>query len=89
MDAKFNRNDHATRPGWATYHKRRNQSLRQRVHGLLGHRLPASPPSPANGYSPSNYARCGRCRVWLKWFVVGQHRFGSIADFALATGEAT
>ena len=81
MKAAFNRNDHATRAGWAAYMKPL-RSWGERLHGWLGHRVPTEPPVPANGHSPSNYARCG-CGAALKWYVVGQHRYGSIADWSL------
>lgn len=76
MAALFDTHDHATVEGWATYHKH----LGWRALGcrIVGHRLPPKP-SPANGYAPSNYARCSRCRSWIKWFVDGQHRWGSLS----------
>jgi hypothetical protein len=65
--AVFNVNDHAIAAGWATYH----EDTPSHEH------IQAAPPEPANGHSPSNYARCA-CGAWVKWFVVGQHRYGSI-----------
>lgn len=73
--ARFDENEHCTTAGWATYHGSGEVRCRwwQRTHVL-----PAEVPVPANGYSPSCYDRCRRCRrAALKWFVVGQHRRGS------------
>jgi len=66
--AVFNVNDHAIVAGWATYQKR----CRDHPH------IEAPEPKPANGYSPSNYALCA-CGAAIKWFVVGQHRYGSLS----------
>lgn len=74
MKATFDRNDHALTAGWATYHIHRGWRA---VFCLLGHQLPPMPGSP-NGNSPTNYARCRRCRGFMKWFVVGQHRYGGM-----------
>ena len=70
--------EHASTEGWATYLP---LTLRQRICGHFGHRLPGTPETP-NGYSPSCYARCARCRAAHKWFVKGQHRYGG---FDMAT----
>lgn len=80
MKARFDQNDHAATAGWATYHQRRNlrRSWRLLVCVVKGHRLPSIPATP-NGYSPSCYERCKRCRNFLKWFVVGQHRYGGMS----------
>lgn len=64
--AVFDLNDHAIAAGWATYHM--DCAAHEHVH--------APAPEPANGYSPCNYARCA-CGVMVKWFVVGQHRYGA------------
>lgn len=66
--AVFNHNDHAIVAGWATYHK----DIAAHPH------IEAGPPTPANGHSPSNYAKCA-CGAALKWFVIGQHRYGSLS----------
>lgn len=66
--AVFDINDHALGAGWATYHK--DTPTHQHID--------VGPPDPPNGHSPSNYARCG-CGAWFKWFVVGQHRYGSLS----------
>lgn len=66
--AVFDLNDHAIAPGWATYQEDRRDH--QHIH--------APAPEPANGHSPSNYARCA-CGVMVKWFVLGQHRYGSLS----------
>jgi hypothetical protein len=71
--AVFNVNDHAVATGWATYH----------ADTPAHEHIPVSPPSPTNGYSPSNYLRCA-CGAWFKWFAVGQHRYGSIGGSANA-----
>ena len=68
MFAVFNMNHHAIAPGWATYHT----DIPTHPH------VEAGPPQPANGHSPSNYAKCA-CGVALKWYVVGQHRYGSLS----------
>lgn len=75
MKATFNVNDHAITPGWATFHNR--LGWRRYVFCLFGHSRNA-PPEPANGHSPSNYVRCRRCGNSLKWYVVGQHRYGGM-----------
>jgi hypothetical protein len=67
--AVFDMNDHAIAAGWATYHE----------HVLSHPHIHAPAPDPANGHAPSNYARCA-CGVFVKWFVVGQHRYGSIGQ---------
>ena len=74
--ATFDEHDHAGTEGWATYQQR--PMFRWRPMCALGHHV--LPPTPAvrNGYSPSNVGRCSRCRAFLKWYMVGQHRFGSI-----------
>ena len=59
-------------------------SIRQRLCGHFGHVVPNRPETP-NGYSPACYARCRRCRASLKWFVRGQHRYGS---FGLEPSDA-
>jgi hypothetical protein len=66
--AVFDTNDHAIVAGWATYHA----DTPAHPH------IEADQPSPSNGHSPSNYARCA-CGAWVKWFVVGQHRYGSVS----------
>lgn len=66
--AVFDLNDHAIAAGWATYHADR------RDHPHIAALIPDEP----NGYSPSNYARCA-CGWMFKWFVVGQHRYGSLS----------
>jgi len=65
--AVFDIDGHAIAPGWATY------QMDTPTHPHID----AEPPVPADGHSPSNYARCG-CGAWFGWFVVGQHRYGSI-----------
>ena len=65
--AVFNHNHHAIAPGWATYH----EDIPNHPH------VHAQAPEPANGHGPSNYAKCA-CGAALKWFVVGQHRYGSL-----------
>ena len=66
--AVFDLNHHAIVAGWATYHEDRQ------AHPHID----APPPEPPNGYSPSNYAKCA-CGWAVKWFVVGQHRYGSLS----------
>lgn len=66
--AVFDLNDHAIAAGWATYQE--HQPKHEHVH--------AAAPEPANGHSPSNYARCA-CGAAFKWFVIGQHRYGSLS----------
>lgn len=76
-ETDFDQNDHANNPGWATYHHPGNQygGWRRLLCRLFGH--PHVPiPEIHNGYSPDNYARCRRCRNWMKCYVVGQHRYG-------------
>lgn len=70
--AHFDANDHATHEGWATYHTRPPSTLRCRWRGHV------MPSAPSNRHSPACYDRCTRCRAWLKWFVIGQHRYGSV-----------
>lgn len=72
--AAFNLNHHATRAGWATYHKR--NGLRRWLC-VFGHPQ-AAPAEPPDGYSPQCYARCPRCKCHIKWYVIGQHRFGGM-----------
>lgn len=67
--AVFDINDHAIQPGWATYH----EDIAAHPH------ITASPPRPANGHSPSNYAKCA-CGAAVKWYVIGQHRYGSLSS---------
>ena len=69
MTAAVFAHDIAIAPGWATYH------ADQPAHP----HIEAKAPEPPNGHSPSNYARCA-CGAWVKWFVVGQHRYGSIGE---------
>ena len=77
MKATFDHNDHCNIEGWATYHG--DQSMfRWRLRCALGHHSLPDPPTVRDGIRPDNYDRCPRCRAWVKWFVVGQHRFGSI-----------
>ena len=66
--AVFDLNQHAIVAGWASY------TSAQRAH----EHITAPAPNPANGYSPSNYARCA-CGVMVKWYVIGQHRYGSLS----------
>lgn len=73
--AVFDVHDHAAKEGWATHHKRPLRRFRLRCW-LGSHVLPPRPATP-NGYSPSCSSRCSRCRGFLTWFVVGQHRYGS------------
>jgi hypothetical protein len=78
MNAMFDKNDHAIWAGWATYMKPLHRA-RQRLCGrIFGHVVPFDPPIPADGYSPSNYDNCERCGAAIKWYVVGQHRYGSL-----------
>jgi len=77
MKATFDSNDHAVTPGWGAYMKPL-RSWRERIHGWFGHTVPAETPIPRNGHSPSNYAKC-ICGAALKWYVVGQHRYGSLS----------
>lgn len=75
MFAVFDINHHTIAPGWATYH----MDVPAHEH------IPAAPQVPANGYSPSNYARCA-CGVFVHWFRVGQHRYGSLDKWASDLG---
>lgn len=81
MIAAFDHKDHAIAAGWATYHVRHLRPW-WRLSGLLcrlrGHRYPTHVPHPANGHSPSNYDRCGRCGARMHWYVEGQHRWGGM-----------
>lgn len=72
--AVFDRQDHCREAGWATY-----QSRRRSLRCLFGHDFPNWTPTPPNGYSPSNYDRCFRCRAPIKWYAFGQHRWGGLA----------
>lgn len=72
--ATFDENDHAWTTGWATYHRRLGW---RRVLCLFGHTQFAIP-EPPNGHSPSNFERCRRCRSALKYYIVGQHRYGGM-----------
>jgi len=74
ITAHFDQNDHALNSGWATYH--RKLGWRRMVCMFRHAHLP--PPAVQNGYSPSGMARCTRCHSWLKWFAVGQHRYGGM-----------
>jgi hypothetical protein len=65
--AVFDTRDHAIVEGWATYHG----DTPAHPH------IEAPAPAPATGHSPSNYARCA-CGAWVKWYRVGQHRYGSL-----------
>lgn len=88
MIAAFDHNDHALNAGWATYFKRRARPIFYKGHIRLrrffrylvcrrkGHVAPSRPPVPPNGHAPSNYTVCGRCGEPMKFYVVGQHRFG-------------
>jgi hypothetical protein len=81
MNALFDDTDHATLAGWATYHQPARRCRFWRRHPI--------PPTPdvADGIRPDNYARC-RCGAWLKWFRVGQHRYGGMDDAVSSeTGE--
>lgn len=74
LAASFDENEHCIGAGWATHHGHGEIRCRwwQRRHVL-----PNYAPQPPNGYAPSNSARCPRCRAWLRWFRIGQHRRGS------------
>jgi hypothetical protein len=82
MIANFDHNEHTRRPGWATYWERPRRRLPASICNLFGHVVPRRAPVPANGHSPSNYARCQRCDTPVKWFVVGQHRRGGLSATA-------
>lgn len=70
---------HASTEGWATYHKQL-RGWRRFICAAKGHRMPTEPlPSERNGHAPSNYGRCLRCRNAVKWYVVGQHRYGGLS----------
>lgn len=75
MFADFDHLAHADTEGWGTYYNEPVGNWKRRICRWLGHKLPPKPAN-ANGYSPSNYAKCSRCKAHHKWFVVGQHRFG-------------
>lgn len=76
--AEFNRMGEATKPGWATYHQPSNQrrALRCRV---LGHKPPRDV-LELDGISPRSYGMCYRCGNFMKFYVVGQHRYGGINE---------
>ena len=78
--ATFNENDHCLTAGWATYHKPADlgHRLDRLACRILGHRYSVMMPIDPSGHSPSCYQQCLRCTNFLKWFVVGQHRFGSV-----------
>lgn len=78
--ATFDSNDYALTEGWATYHKNLSGGIAKPpfVCRVFGHPRVASP-AARNGHSPSNYTCCRRCNRWMKWYVVGQHRFGGVA----------
>lgn len=84
--ARFNRKDHATRPGWATYHSPANQR-RAWACRIMGHQVPPKPTN-ADGYSPSNYANCQRCQNVIHWYVKGQHRWGGMAALEAEAARA-
>lgn len=85
--AKFDEHDHCVDEGWLPYQDR--PMFRWRLRCALGrHRLP-EPPAVRNGNSPSNFARCPRCRAFLKWFVPGQHRLGSLNRYFANLGRPT
>ncbi len=65
--AVFDMDNHALVAGWATYH------MATPAHPHID----APPPEPADGHSSSNYAKCA-CGAFVKWFRVGQHRYGSL-----------
>lgn len=79
--AKFSGANHAISAGFATYLSPENQlgGLRRRICAVIGHKLDLVTPINPNGYSPSEVGKCQRCGNWIKWFVVGQHRFGGMA----------
>lgn len=76
--ATFDENEHANTPGWETYWYPQNEykGWRRVVCRVFGHQPVSAAPEVRNGYSPSNYTDCRRCRNPMKWFVVGQHRRG-------------
>jgi len=80
VQATFDDNDHCVTPGWATrwaypfHHVPFHRQIRCR---LFGHRYPTDAPTPPNGHSPSNSARCPHCGTLIGFHVVGQHRYGS------------
>lgn len=70
--AVFDENGHATVAGIASYHDANAHPWRCRIFGhqwseCLG---------PPNEYNPRIVVKCRR-GCWGKWFVVGQHHFGS------------
>lgn len=71
MRARFDHRNHCTRPGWATWGLRCNILQRLCPHWVTA-------PTPKNDYCPQAYARCKLCRVRVKWFNDGTHRFGSV-----------
>lgn len=86
--AEFDAHDHATTAGWASHHAGKVRRWRHRLTcGRDRHDLPFRVPEPANGHSPSCHDRCFRCGRALKWFVVGQHRYGGY-DAASSGGDA-
>jgi len=78
--AKFGPADHAISAGWATYHKHPKGNWWQRAARCLvfGHLAPIEIPPTPNGHSPNNYAKCVRCDNHLRWYILGQHRYGGM-----------